>query len=180
MFKPLTNLYLQMDKAWNKIADLYGFQCNGCEDNCCRSLFFHHTYIEKSYLLHGFNQLDRQMQAAIRIKAEDYVKTTFSAGKQLKSLKIMCPLNEEEKCILYLYRPMICRMHGLPHEVLIQGSKPIVGQGCKAGQFDDKASIQFDRSPFYRQMAQIEAAWRRETGQTAKIKETVAQIVIQA
>ena len=73
-----------MDKAWNKIADLYGFQCNGCEDNCCRSLFFHHTYIEKSYLLHGFNQLDRQKQADVRVKAEEYVKTTFSAGKEVK------------------------------------------------------------------------------------------------
>jgi hypothetical protein len=63
-----------------------------------------------------------------------------------------------------------------PHEVLIQGSKPILGQGRKAGR---KAYIPFDRSLFYQQMVQIEAAWRRDTGQTAKITETMAQIISQ-
>ena len=178
MFEALTNLYKQMDKTWNEIARLYDFQCNGCKDNCCRSLFFHHTHIEKAYLLHGFNRLEPYKRTEVRASAEEYVKATFSAGQDIKSLKIMCPLNEEEKCTLYSYRPMICRLHGLPHEVRIQGPMPITGKGCKAGCFDNKTYITFDRTPFYQQMAQLEASWRRENGQTDKIKETVAHMIL--
>jgi Fe-S-cluster containining protein len=178
MFEALTNLYKQMDKTWNEIANFYDFQCNGCDDNCCCSLFFHHTHIEKAYLLYGFNQLESYKRTDARIRAEEYIKETFAAGKNVKSLKIMCPLNEEEKCVLYPYRPMICRLHGLPHEVRLHVAKPIFGKGCKAGYFDNKAYTAFDRTPFYKQMAQLEASWRSKTGQTDKIKETVAHMIL--
>jgi Fe-S-cluster containining protein len=167
-----------MDNTWNKLAALYQFQCNGCEDNCCRSLFFHHTHIEKAYLLYGFDQLEQEKKNDILLKVEDYCRKTFSTHSGITSLKIMCPLNENGKCILYPYRPMICRLHGLPHEVRKPGFTPLMGKGCEAGLFDGKAYIQFDRTPFYQNMAQIEDVYRKKLKKIGKIKETIAQMLL--
>ncbi len=176
--KPLAALYDDMDKTWNKIAADYHFNCTGCEDNCCKSLFFHHTYIEKAYLLHGFNALDSNKKQKILGKAANYCKRTFPQSLEIKTLKIYCPVNENGRCTLYKYRPMICRLHGLPHELKKPGFDPIKGTGCDAGLFDDKTYIKFDRTPFYQQMAQIEIAFRQNLNKTGKIKETIAQMLV--
>ncbi len=182
-FQSLVSLYKQMDNAWDSIAAAYDFTCCGCEDNCCTSLFFHHTHIERAYLIHGFHQLAPDVQDTILNRAETYCARTFSPdptdnGSGIKSLKIFCPANEDGRCLLYPYRPMICRLHGLPHELCRPGASPIKGSGCHAGDFDHKAYIKFDRTPFYRQMAGIEMAFRRDMNKTGRLKETVAQILI--
>jgi len=187
-FKPLALLYRRMDKNWNKVAEKYNFKCNGCKDNCCKSLFFHHTYIEQAYLRHGFDLLDQTKKEMILSRAENYCRQTFSwnqengnqanQSSEIKSLKINCPANEEGRCILYSYRPLICRLHGLPHELNRPGFEPFKGPGCAAGKFHDKPYIQFDRTPFYQQMAQLEMTFRQEFNKTGKIKETIAQILL--
>ncbi|MBU8849737.1 MAG: hypothetical protein KOO64_09345 [Desulfobacterales bacterium] len=177
-FEPLATLYNAMDKTWNKIATGYHFKCSGCEDNCCKSLFFHHTYIEKAYLIHGFNTLDQDRKKKILAKAKKYCEKMFSQSSEIKSLKIYCPVIENDRCLLYLYRPMICRLHGLPHELSRPGLNPVKGAGCDAGLFDDKTYIKFDRTPFYQQMAQIELAFRQDLNKSVKIKETVAQMLL--
>jgi hypothetical protein len=178
LFSTIANLYKDMDNTWSKVALQYDFQCNGCEDNCCKSLFFHHTYIEKSYLIHGFSLLDKDKKKTVILKAQNYYKKTFSRGSEIKSLKIMCPLNEEGRCLLYLYRPMICRLHGLPHELCRPGSQPVRADGCNAGSFNKRSYITFDRTPFYKQMAQIEMEFRQDFNKSGKLKETVAQMII--
>ncbi|MFA5905864.1 MAG: hypothetical protein WC836_18180 [Desulfobacula sp.] len=141
-------------------------------------MFFHHTHIEKAYLLYGFDQLQPGEKNDILRKAEDYYRKTFSADGKIKSLKIMCPLNENGKCILYPYRPMICRLHGLPHEIKKPGFKSLKGKGCEPGLFDKKAYIPFDRTPFYQYMAQIETVYRENSKKYNKLKETVAQMLL--
>ncbi len=178
IFKPLINLFDAMDKTWNKIAADYSFHCNGCEDNCCKSLFFHHTYIEKHYLLHGFNALDHSKKKMTLSRAREYCNKTFSQAKEIKSLKIYCPLNENNLCLLYRFRPMICRLHGLPHEINRPGYQLVKSPGCNAGLFSDKPYIKFNRTPFYLNMAQIEADYRKEIKMKGKIKESVAQMLI--
>jgi len=177
-FESLAALYNAMDKAWDNIAARYPFKCSGCEDNCCKSLFFHHTYIEKAYLIQGFNTLDQTRRKKILGKAKNYCEKTFSKPFEIKSLKIFCPANEKNRCLLYAFRPMICRLHGLPHELCRPGFKPVMGRGCDAGLFDEKSYVKFDRTPFYQQMAQIESAFRQALNKTGKIKETVAQMLI--
>jgi len=177
-FKALKALYTNMDKTWNKIASGYPFNCNGCEDNCCTSLFFHHTYIEKAYLYHGFNKLDQYQKKIILDRADIYIKKTLSKNLKINSLKIICPVNENGRCLLYPFRPMICRLHGLPHELCKPGAEPVKGPGCKAGLFDDKPYIKFDRTLFYQQMAQVEMKFRQDFNKTEKIKETIAQMLV--
>ncbi len=177
-FDTLANLYKDMDDTWNKVALKYNFKCNGCEDNCCKSLFFHHTYIEKAYLFHGFSLLDKNKRKTIISKAQNYCKKTFAPDSEIKSLKIMCPANKKSRCLLYQYRPMICRLHGLPHELNRPGFGPAMGSGCNDGAFNKKPYIKFDRTYFYGQMAKIEMAFRQDFNKSGKLKETVAQMII--
>ncbi|WP_457551610.1 hypothetical protein [Desulfobacula sp.] len=177
-FESLKALYIAMDKTWNKIAQEYHFKCNGCEDNCCTSLFFHHTYIEKAYFYHGFNKLAQNRKKIIKDRAAIYIKKTLSGNLRINNLKIICPVNEDGQCLLYLYRPMICRLHGLPHELSRPGLESVRQPGCNAGLFDAKPYIKFDRIPFYQQMAQIEIKFRQDFNKTDKIKQTIAQMLI--
>ena len=167
-----------MDSAWDAVAQKYGFECNGCSDNCCQSLFYHHTHVEKAYLNHGLKHLATEKQKIILRRAADYVKITFQSHGHGHSKKIMCPANEDGKCLLYPYRPMICRLHGLPHELSRPGSAPVKGPGCDAGNFTAYNYIPFDRTPFYRQMARIEMQFQTSTQQSGRIKETIAQMLL--
>ena len=177
-FESLKSLYKSMDNTWNKIAAQYLFRCRGCEDNCCKSLFFHHTYVEKAYLRHGLERLDQAVPNEILTRAEYYCEKTFSLSTEPESLKIDCPVNQNGLCLLYEFRPMICRLHGLPHELSRPGGEPVMGKGCDAGQFENKPYVKFDRTVFYQQMARIEIAFRQTRNKTGRIKQTIAQLLI--
>lgn len=178
LFQQLADNYTTMDKAWDRTASQYGFKCTGCEDNCCTSLFFHHTFVEKAFLIHGVDQLSTDIQKEVQTRAMTYYHKTFPGGATPISLKLMCPLNQDGRCLVYGYRPMICRLHGLPHELHKPGSPPFKGPGCPAGQFENTPYFPFDRTPFYREMAKVEMKFRQSTGRVGKIKETVAQMLL--
>jgi len=177
-FKALKDLYTAMDTIWNKVAAAYHFKCTGCEDNCCTALFYHHTHIEKAYLIHGFHGLDQNKKEKILARAKPYCEKTFPQNPEKKALKLFCPVNKDGHCLLYPFRPMICRLHGLPHELKTPGGESVKGPGCAAGLFDAKPYIKFDRTPFYQQMAQIEIRFRQDLNKTGKIKETIAQMLV--
>jgi hypothetical protein len=177
-FCSLIGLYQKMDLAYNQVAARYHFHCNGCKDNCCTSLFFHHTFIEKAFVIQGFSQIEAAIQTQIRHKADDYVKQTFTGQPAHRSLKLMCPLNREGRCVLYFYRPMICRLHGLPHELHPPGRQEIRGPGCDAGRFDASTYIPFDRTPFYVEMAALEQQFKHWHNKTGRPRQSIAQILI--
>jgi len=180
-FNQLTTLYTEMDNTWDRIADTYSFQCNGCKDNCCKSLFFHYTQIEKDYLRYGFSNLKKSEQDRIKDLSKLFYEQTFEKNAQkndIVSQKIFCPLNLDDMCQLYKYRPMICRLHGLPHEFEKPGVEPQISPGCREGKFDEKDYVQFDRTLFYQKMAQIEISYRQYLNNYSKIRKTVAQILL--
>jgi Fe-S-cluster containining protein len=177
IFTPLSHLFESMDRAWDKVAAQYEFQCEGCPDNCCLSLFYHHTHVEKAYLMYGFGQLNPNDREEILARARAYCDITFT-GPETVSKKMACPLLFDGKCRLYAFRPMICRMHGLPHELHRPGHPPLQGPGCAAGEFDGQPYVPFDRTPFYQQMAGVEMAFRTREGTTGRIRETVAQMLL--
>jgi Fe-S-cluster containining protein len=179
-FDDLKSLYAQMDQSYDAVADAYGFHCSGCADNCCLTRFFHHTLVEFLYLRKGFADLDENVQEEIRICAADVNEKVMQAEAVGNISRVMCPLNMQGLCVLYEYRPMICRLHGIPHELIHPVKNKILGPGCHEfdAQCGKKEYIAFNRTPFYRQMALLERRLREMTGFTGRLKKTVAQMLV--
>ncbi len=173
-------LYAAMDERYTAAATHYGFHCTGCEENCCLTRFHHHTFLEYLYLLEGYRGLEPERQRDIREKASDVCERTAEADVKGLPVRLMCPLNSDGLCLLYAYRPMICRLHGLPFELHRPGGNVINSSGCDAFtvQCGEKAYFQMDRTPFYREMAMLEQEVREALGVTRKLKMTIAEMLV--
>ena len=176
----LKQIYAAMDQAYKRAADAYGFVCDGCRDNCCRTRFHHHTVIEYTYLVEGLNTLAPEKQKEVNARALSRVEEAAGAANSGVPARLMCPLNFDELFILYPYRPMICRLHGIPHELHKPAKNPVYGPGCD--EFDRrcgrKSYIKFDRTPFYRDMALLEQEARKTLGFAGKIRMTIAEMIV--
>lgn len=171
-------MFDRMDRAYETAAAAAGFVCSGCADNCCLTRFHHHTLIEYCWLREGFAGLTPDRRAPIRHAAAAVNAAVAEDEAEGRIPRVLCPLNTHGRCILYAHRPMICRLHGIPHtfDHPVQGK--IFGPGCH--EFDrvcGKTGGLLDRTPFYREMARLEQAFRRRTGVTDRIKKTVAEIL---
>jgi Fe-S-cluster containining protein len=172
-------IYGRMDAAYDRVAEAHGFHCSGCEDNCCLTRFFHHTLVEYLYLMKGFDGITPSLQSqliqqAVRVNAQ--VDAAVSMGEVSR---VMCPANSDGLCILYDFRPMICRLHGISHQFRHPSGKIISGPGCAAfeSRHDPTVGVLLDRTPFYRDMAMLEGRVREKIGIQKKIKMTVAQML---
>ena len=176
----LDTLYKAMDRKYQEAADHYGFQCNGCDDNCCYTRFYHYTLLEYLYIRKGYHLLERERQTQITRSALDVCRKTEVADKKGRAVRLMCPVNVAGLCVLYAYRPMICRLHGIPHELQTPGRPVSYGPGC--GAFDEQCSgrpyFKFDRTPFYSEMAGLESEFKQTIGLTGKVKLTIAEMII--
>ena len=168
-----------MDKAYEEVEGRYGFACTGCDDNCCMTRFYHHTRLEYAYLMEGVAALGPKEYTGVHDKALDVVQRTQLADKKGEDVRIMCPLNLEGMCRLYDYRPMICRLHGIPHEVRQPGRGFERGPGCRAfgARCGEKNYIKFDRTPFYMEMARLEKEFKQRLNTTVKFKKTIAEMI---
>ena len=179
-FDRLRAIFADMDRKYRNAADQYGFQCRGCEDNCCLTRFYHHTFLEYLYILKGFDALESSLRYAIRAKAISVCRQTKTADDKGLPVHLMCPLNKDGMCILYHFRPMICRLHGIPYELHKPGQPVLQGPGC--GEFDtlcsDKTYFEFDRTRFYFEMAGLENEFKRAAGLTGRIKLTIAEMLV--
>jgi len=180
VMEKLTRIFLQMDQAYDAAARSHGFVCRGCEDNCCLTRFYHHTLVEYQFLRTGLMNLPEATRSRIRQMATGVVQDMNAAGEQNEPLNIMCPLNQEGRCILYSYRPMICRLHGIPHQLRRPDGQRQVGPGCDDFERQCGSSCRpiLDRTTLYIELAGIEKELRRQTGFNQKIKMTIAEMII--
>ncbi|HEY6873509.1 MAG TPA: YkgJ family cysteine cluster protein [Geobacteraceae bacterium] len=110
-----------------------GIACGaGCSE-CCRGLF-DITLLDACYLKYGFDRLDALVQTAVRAKAsarlhelqrlwpdfrEPYT-LNYRPEEEWEALmpeddETPCPLVDDDgRCILYDFRPMTCRLNGIP------------------------------------------------------------------
>ncbi|MBW2664390.1 MAG: hypothetical protein JRD93_21035 [Deltaproteobacteria bacterium] len=178
--KQLRAIYASMDLKYIEAAAYYGFNCTGCEDNCCLTRFYHHTVLEYLYILGEFHNLDPEQQTEIRSKALEVRRKSVEADKKGKPVHQMCPLNSDGKCTLYSCRPMICRLHGIPHELHKPGMDVTYGPGCEAFSkyCREKDYYRFDRTPFYIKMASLEKELKQTAGITTKVKMTVTDMLV--
>ena len=175
----LADLFERMEKVYAAVADAYGFACAGCEDNCCLTRFYHHTLVEYLYLYQGYSKLPGDERARLQQAADRVNDEMTEADDRGEPARSMCPLNLDGRCTLYRYRPMICRLHGIPGEIQRPGGSPVQGPGC--GDFDrqcgHRSYIPFDRTPLYKEMARCEQVLRVQVDCREKIRLTVAQMV---
>lgn len=175
----LKNIYTKMDTAYSKASDHYGFECKGCRDNCCLTRFFHHTFLEYEYIKKGFSLLDDKIKEDAKNKAAEVCRKTLEIQEKNGEIRLMCPLNKNGLCLIYEYRPMICRLHGIAHELRRPGQKPAYGPGCREFTNQTKAMnyFRFDRTPFYIEMSGLENELKKSAGINEKIKMTIAEMI---
>ncbi len=170
----LRHLYARMDADYAAAAAGYGFVCTGCEESCCRTRFHHHTLIEAACLRPAFGRLPAEERLRIRRLAEEW--RAAPAG----GVRPLCPLNREGRCRLYAARPMICRLHGIPHELAPPGRPVQLSPGCR--EFDRRcggmAYRRFDRTPLYRELARLEAGFQRALRVSRRFKQTISDMLL--
>lgn len=173
-------IYEAMDRKYKEAADYYGFHCQGCHDNCCLTRFYHYTFLEYLYILKGYSTLGPDRQIETKNRALEVCRKTDEADERGMAVRFMCPLNFDGLCILYDYRPMICRLHGIPHELQMAGQNVIHSPGCDAfaEQNIEKSYFKFDRTPFYIKMAELENELKKAANIKQKIKMTVAEMLM--
>lgn len=175
----LVQVFRDMDDAYERAAEQCGFACRGCEDNCCQTRFHHHTLLEYLAIYMGFQQLTAPEKASAKAKAAAAFRAYARADAAGKKIRVWCPLNRDGRCRVYALRPMICRLHGIPHALHSPGGGIVRGPGC--GQFDlqrqNGAEAFLDRTPLYRAMATLEKEFRGFLGANDKLKLTIAEMV---
>ena len=176
----LEEIYAHMDEKYNQAAEYYDFTCNGCRDNCCLTRFYHHTLLEYLYIRKGFSKLGTNIRPDVKKKALNVLRLTAEADQNKKTARVMCPLNLDGLCLIYHFRPMICRLHGIPHELNRPGRGIICSPGCDefTKLYGSKKYCKFDRTPFYIKMAGLEKELKESVGIAHKIKMTIAEMII--
>ncbi len=177
----LARIYSAMDADYEKAASAHGFVCQGCGDNCCRTRFYHHTLVEYFYLRKGLRALPDAERSRIETQAAQAVARMKTVGDEPPSEATMCPLNALGRCQLYAYRPMICRLHGIPHQLRRPDGRHQVGPGC--GDFDRQCGAAcapiLDRTTLYAALAELERELRQRLGFTDKLRMTIAQMLVE-
>jgi len=178
--KQLATFFETMDLEYKLAAEAYGFECKGCRDNCCLTRFYHHTLLEYLYLMMGYRDLEKKRRSEIRLRAREICAETEMTGQENSPGLRMCPLNFDARCILYDHRPMICRLHGIPHQLDHPAKGIRYGPGCEEFTHlcGKKEYVPLNRTPFYFGIAELEKGLRQEMNATQKIKLTIAQMIV--
>jgi hypothetical protein len=187
LLQRMDRIYQEMETEYSRVAAELSFSCEGCPDNCCDSYFQHHTYAEWSYLWLGFRQLPSEEQMEILMKAEAHQRACENALAREERPQVMCPLNQKGLCILYPYRLMVCRTHGVPATMTRPDGRRLSFPGCfrcqelVEGQYQNKTRVpHMERTPQLKQLAMLEndlMEGRRHL--YPRINLTIAQMLLQ-
>jgi len=183
IFTELERIYAAMDAEYDRVASRIGLSCSVCLDNCCRSYFRHHTYVEWAYLWHGLQQMGSSRLEVFQERARNYMESLRSRLAENKPPRIMCPLNEDGWCAIYSHRMVICRLHGVPNQVRMPDGRVKNFPGCHICQDLTRTMDRIpclDRTPLYTELAALE---RRFLGGKAnslpKVDMTLAQMILE-
>ncbi|MEW6172483.1 MAG: YkgJ family cysteine cluster protein [Bacillota bacterium] len=134
MFTRFLEEYDEMVSSADKIFEKIGQECSEyikcrrqCSD-CCHAVFGLFL-VEAAYINHQFNKLSRAEREEILLRAEKADKDLQQVQARLAEHsddpqaqayamareRIRCPLlNDNEECALYAFRPITCRVYGVP------------------------------------------------------------------
>ncbi len=142
LFEPYEGLVSKADHAFQRMAGEFS-GCIKCDLHCsdCCHAVFGLFMIEAVFLKRDFDQLDEEeREAALRrgheadraIEKLEGTLKEFENDPQMMAYsmaraRIRCPLlNDDNECILYPYRPITCRVYGIP--TMIQGVPRVCGE----------------------------------------------------
>ncbi len=175
----LYEIYRQIDERYQEVASIYGFSCEGCEDNCCQTVFYHYTLIEYFALLEGFDRLPQKQQEESLRRAKAYIDQLNRYRQKETEIRLMCPLNQDGLCTVYQHRPLICRVHGLPGILRHPRKGRQVFEGCNRFQslHQRREDLLIDRTPYFTRIATLESRLRTEMDYMLRFRKTVAEMI---
>ncbi|MBW1730467.1 MAG: YkgJ family cysteine cluster protein [Deltaproteobacteria bacterium] len=155
LFELYEDLVNRADKAFERIARDYPEEMGcrlGCSE-CCYALFGL-FFIEAVYIRRHFEGLDDVQRQEALLRGQDTEHSILRLQDKLRGLKddteqiarqvgkerIKCPLlDDNDKCILYPWRPITCRVYGIP--TIVRGkarvcSRSAFGSGKYYPTFD--------------------------------------------
>jgi len=142
LFEPYNSIVSRADYAFQRMKGEFP-ACIRCQPHCsdCCHAVFGLFLIEAVFLKHDFDRLREEKKKAALKRGQDadreFVKLertieafehdphmrTYSLGKA----RIRCPLlDDQDECILYPYRPITCRVYGIP--TMVQGVPRVCGK----------------------------------------------------
>ncbi|MGD8985952.1 MAG: YkgJ family cysteine cluster protein, partial [Desulfobacteraceae bacterium] len=142
LFQSYELLVDKADTAFRKMEKEYG-TCIKCERHCsdCCHAVFGLFLIEGAYIKQHFDQLDSKVGREALLRCNDTERALkrleirlqrCEEDPQMQALvlareRIRCPLLDGNlDCILYPYRPITCRVYGIPTR--IQGKARVCGK----------------------------------------------------
>ncbi|MES0335293.1 MAG: YkgJ family cysteine cluster protein [Candidatus Magnetobacterium sp. LHC-1] len=181
----LGEIYQEIDGQYAHMQGVYnGFGCDGCDDNCCTTVFYHYTLIEEYYLFRGLAEItDQQLVEAVLQNAETYRLQVARRPHDSHMLRLMCPVNHQGRCIVYEHRPLICRIHGVAAVLHSPTKGRQQWDGCQqfVQQYGEDVKTKgqlLDRTPFYSRIATLEKQLREELVYVQKVKKTIADMIV--
>ncbi|MEW6573955.1 MAG: YkgJ family cysteine cluster protein [Bacillota bacterium] len=174
--KQYKELIEMAERAFAEMQRGYGdrIKCRrGCAD-CCHAVFGLFL-IEAAYIKERFDRLDRAaqeeiLQRAARMDEElermhqrlaRFADEPVMQAYALSRERVRCPLlNDKEECVLYSFRPITCRVYGIP--VTIHGR----AQVCwKAGFAKGESYPAFDLDAVYKVLYRLSKELMESAGQ---------------
>jgi len=170
-----------LDSRYAELASGYnGFGCGGCDDLCCNGVFVHFTLIEHFYLAEGFRKLPPGKREDLLRRARQYNEAYSRVSSPEAKFRMPCPLNEDPLCLFYQYRPVLCRVYGLPGRLRAAGGRIQEFKGCWRFEKDRGSGKReyLDRTPYYSRLANLEKELREKLVYFQRYRKTVAQMLL--
>ncbi len=181
LFEPYDNLVTKADQAFQRMQNEFS-ECIKCELHCsdCCHAVFGLFLAEAVFLKRDFDQLDEDKKKTALKRGDEADKELEQLEKMLKTFeddpqmsaysmakaKIRCPLlNDNNECILYSYRPITCRVYGIP--IMVQGVPRVCG---KAGFQKNQTYPTFNLDGVYRELYQLSTELLGKAGEKAQEK----------
>jgi hypothetical protein len=178
----LQDLYQRMDESYREAARQTGFSCDNCDgEACCTVDLRIYTFAEKLFLQHGLASLEAPLREEIRRRCREMLKAKEEDPLGAAYRNSVCALNFRGRCVLYQYRPMICRLAGIPHFITRPDGKTLERGGCIRYEKEFQPSnpdVRVNRSDLYRDMAILELDVVRARHERTP-PETIAELLAQ-
>ena len=176
IFEKYELLANQAEESFNEMQQKYA-QCVKCKIQCsdCCNAVFGLFPVELAYINHWFHQLDEPTQKEVMARLEEFEQALKALQEKIRACgddagkinevmatqRIRCPmLNNQQKCAIYAYRPVTCRVYGIP--TIINGQ---IHACWKAGYEKGTAYPAFDLDKIYKELFELSKAYLESIGE---------------